>query len=185
MPPAGPRRAEEKELSAPRGGASRAQKHQAAAYFEAKTPSRAQKHQAAVASPGSTGGGSCARFLGPARAGIVGGRAQLVLPPPSGGRPRPVELREEIKRSRTCCGAHGGSGPELVVLGTSAKMKTSHASRKIALCTSSLGIAGTSSSDHVPTTCRGVRISRVVPQLEEGDDVLVEEILSRRRSGRY
>ena len=75
--------------------------------------------------------------------------------------------------------------PRELVLGTSAKMKTSHASRKIALCTSSLGIAGTSSSDHVPTTCRGVRISRVVPQLEEGDDVLVEEILSRRRSGRY
>ena len=31
--------------------------------------------------------------------------------PPSEGRPRPAELREEIKRSSTCCGAHRGSGP--------------------------------------------------------------------------
>ena len=46
-----------------------------------------------------------------ARAGIVGGRAQLVLPPPSGGRPRPEELREKIKSSKTYCGAHRGSGP--------------------------------------------------------------------------
>ena len=46
-----------------------------------------------------------------ARAGIVGGRAQLVPPPPSGGRPRPAELRETLKRSSTYCGAHRGSGP--------------------------------------------------------------------------
>ena len=50
-----------------------------------------------------------------ARAGIVGGRAQLVLPPPSGGRPRPVELREAIKRSNTYCGVHRGSGPTRVL----------------------------------------------------------------------
>ena len=46
-----------------------------------------------------------------ARAGIVGGRAQLVLPPPSGGRPRPEELREKITSSKTYCGAYRGSGP--------------------------------------------------------------------------
>lgn len=92
-------------------------------------------------------------------------------------------LKTSVSRCRHVGEPHGVSST--LVLGTSAKMKTSHASRKIALCTSSLGIAGTSSSDHVPTTCRGVRIPRVVPQLEEGDDVLVEEILSRRRFGRY
>ena len=46
-----------------------------------------------------------------ARAGIVGGRAQLVLPPPSEGRPRPAELREKITSSKTYCGAYRGSGP--------------------------------------------------------------------------
>ena len=49
-----------------------------------------------------------------ARAGIVGGRAQLVLPPPSEGRPRPAELREKITSSKTYCGAYRGSGPALI-----------------------------------------------------------------------
>ena len=50
-----------------------------------------------------------------ARAGIVGGRAQLVPPPPSGGHPRPEELREKMKSSDTHCGAHRGSGPLVLI----------------------------------------------------------------------
>ena len=73
----------------PQGGKPRAKtpsRGEAAAYFEAKTPSRAQKHQAAVASPGSTGGGSCARFLGPGRQGRTKG-AIWATPRPGPRRP--------------------------------------------------------------------------------------------------